>query len=483
MRNPFRRRPPAGSPAARRPLARRAIEDGLVALLIFSPLPAASVNEWSVFIIELAAGLMAAAYILLEPKPRLNEGLAAALKPMKAVAAGFFGFLVFQIIPLPAALVHVLSPGAYGFRKLYAPEFARTRFMSLSVAPGRTLQAGLEILAYFIVGFLLVMTVTRGSQMRKIIHVLIGCGVFQAVYGIYALAAPEPRILFYRKVFSPDSVTGTFVNRSHLSGYLEMIVPLAIGLAIARMNLFSVSVKNLRERFVLMMSQGVAANLLIGASIVVMSLAILLSNSRSGLVVLVFGFFLFTGLAVLAVGRAGYRELWVRNFIRGTVIVILALSLYVGIGSTIQRFAMDDLLHEDRPLYWSNVMGMIRDFPLFGTGLGTFAAAYPAYEKRGGPEMLLTHAHNDYLEYVSELGLVGALLLFGGIFYLAVKAFLAWKERRNPEVKGLALGGIVSLAGMGLHTVTDFNLHIPANMLLFTVVLSLTLVASYHRKA
>jgi O-antigen ligase len=486
MRNPFRRRSPVAAPAARpcpRPPARRIIEAGFIALLVFSPLPAASVNEWAILAIELAACLMAAAYVFLEPKPRLNPAMAAALKPMKFVVAGFFGFLVFQIVPLPAAVVRILSPGAYGFRKLYAPEFARARFMSLSVAPGRTLQAGLEILAYVLLGFLLIMTVTRGSQMRRIIHVLIGCGVFQAVYGIYALAAPEPRLLFYRKVFSLDSVTGTFVNRSHLSGYLEMIVPLAVGLAIARMNLFSINVKSWRERLVLMMSRGVAANLLIGASIVIMSLGIVLSNSRSGLVVLVFGFFLFTGLSVLAVGKTGYRDLWVRNFIRGTVLVILALSLYIGIGSTIQRFAMDDLLHEDRPTYWSNVVGMIGDFPLFGTGLGTFAAAYPAYEKRGGPEMILTHAHNDYLEYLSELGLVGALLLFGGIVYLAVRAFLAWKERRNPEVKGLALGGIVALAGMGLHTVTDFNLHIPANMLLFTVVLSLTFVASYHRKA
>ena len=96
--------------------------------------------------------------------------------------------------------------------------------------------------------------------------------------------------------------------------------------------------------------------------------------------------------------------------------------------------------------------------------------------------MLLVHAHNDYLEYLVELGLVGTILLLGTIVYLAVQSFLAWKERRNPEAKGLALGGIVSLAGMGLHTLTDFNLHIPANIVLFTVVLSLTLVSAYYRK-
>jgi O-antigen ligase len=485
MTNPLRPGPPAGQTApvaARRIVLRRIIETGLIALLVLSPLPAASVHEWSVLVIELAAGLMAAAYIFLEPKPRLNEHLEAALRPIKYAAAGFFGFIVFQVIPLPAAAVRLLSPGTYAFRKLYAPEFARMKLMSLSVAPSQTLRAGLELLPYFILGSLIIRTVTHGAQMRRIILVLIGCGVFQSLYGLYELSAGEPRILFYPKVFSLESVTGTFVNRSHLSGYLEMIVPLAVGLLIARMSLFSFGVKGVREKFLLMMSQGVAGNLLIAGSVVVMSLGIVRSNSRAGLVVLVFSFFLFTGLSVLAFGRVGYRELWVRNFIRAIVLIILALSLYVGVGSTIQRFALDNLLHEDRPLYWTNVAGMIRDFPVFGTGLGTFASAYPAYEKRGGPEMLLTHAHNDYLEFFSELGLVGTVFLFGGILTLAIRSFLVWRERRNPEAKGLALGGIVSLAGMGLHTLTDFNLHIPANMLLFTVVLSLTFVMAFHRK-
>jgi len=473
--------PPANT-AGRRPFVRRMIDKGIIAFLILSPLPAASVNEWSVLIIELAAALMAAAYILLEPKPQVSPRMAPALRRMASIAAGFFGFVVFQVLPLPAAAVRLLSPGTYAFRKLYDPDFARLKFMSLSVAPARTFQSGLEILAYFIIGFLVIRTVTRGSQIRRIMFVLVGSGVFQALYGLYELSTSQPRILFYRKAFNLESVTGTFVNRSHLSGYLEMIVPLAVGLLIARMNLFSFGVKGAREKFLLMMSKGAAGNALIGAGVVVMSLGIVLSNSRAGLVVLVFSFFLFAGLSVLAFGRAGYRELWIRNLIGATVLIVLAMALYIGIGSTIQRFALDNLLHEDRPLYWANVMGIVKDFPVFGTGLGTFASTYPAYEKRGGPEMFLAHAHNDYLEYLSELGVVGTALLLGGVLFLAIRAFLVWRERRNPELKGLALGGIVSLAGMGVHTFTDFNLHIPANLLLFTVVLSLTFVAAYHKK-
>ena len=56
-------------------MKRKTIEYGLLALLLWSPLPAASVEEWSVFVIELAVAVMAAAYILLDEKPSLNRHL------------------------------------------------------------------------------------------------------------------------------------------------------------------------------------------------------------------------------------------------------------------------------------------------------------------------------------------------------------------------------------------------------------------------
>jgi O-antigen ligase len=464
-------------------MKRKAIEYGLLALLVWSPLPAASVEEWSVFVIELAVALLAAAYILIDPKPAVNPHLKSLLRPMRPLAAGFFGFIALQILPLPVALVRLVSPGSYEFHTLYSPGFAGTKFMSLSIAPAATLREGLFLSACFLLGFLLLKTVSHGRQIRAIILVLIGSGAFQALYGLFELTRANPRILFYQKLVSPDSVTGTFVNRSHFSGYLEMIIPLAVGLAIARMHLLTFGVKGFREKIQLWTSKGVLGNILIMAAVVVMSLGVVLSNSRSGVVVLVFTFFLFFGFSALAFSRTGYRQVWLRQFIRTTFFIVTILAVYIGVGSTIRRFALDDILHEDRPLYWANTADIVGDFPLFGTGLGTFASAYNAYEKRGGSEMQLVHAHNDYLEYVAEVGIVGTLVLLGGILYIAVQAFLAWRNRRNTEARGLALGGIVSLAGIGLHTFTDFNLHIPANMVLFTVVLCLTLVMAYYRKS
>ena len=456
---------------------------GLLGLLAWSPLPAASVEEWAVFAIELAAAVMAGAYVLAEPKPALNPHLPPILKRMRPVAIALFAFLALQVAPLPVAIVRVIAPGSYGFRRLYAPEFGRMKFMTLSIAPSATIGAALFLASLFILGFLVLHTVKRGREIRTLLAVLVGSGVFQALYGLFELTRSEPRLLFYKKIFSPDSVTGTFVNRNHFSGYLEMIVPLALGLAIARMNMMTFGVKGFREKLLLWTSKGILLNVLILGAAVVMALAIALSNSRSGLAVLAFTAFLFLGLSVSAFSRAGFRQPWIGKTVRTTFLCVTVLALTVGIGSTIKRFALDDLVHEDRPQYWANTAAIIGDFPVFGTGLGTFASAYGAYEKSSSTELRLVHAHNDYLEYAAELGLAGAVLLFGGVLYLAVSAGLAWRGRRNAQARALALGGLVSLAGMGLHAVTDFNLHIPANMLLFTVVLCLTLVMAYYRKS
>jgi O-antigen ligase len=464
-------------------MKRKVLEYGLPALLLWSPLPAASVEEWSIFAVELAVAVMAAAYVLLGEKPSLNPRLPPVLRSLRPLVAAFFGFLALQIVPLPAGLVRLVAPGTYEFQRLYSPAFPRMRFMSLSIAPGATLRQGLFLAALFLLGFLVLKTVVRGRSIRTVLAVLVVSGVFQALYGLFELTRANPRLLFYPKAFSLDSVTGTFVNRNHLSGYLEMIVPLALGLAAARMNLLTFGVKGLREKLLLWTSKGVLGSVLVLAAAVVMSLGIVLSRSRSGVVVLAFTVFLFLGLSVYQYSRTGFRQPWIGKSIRATFLAVVALAVVVGVGSTVRRFALDDLLHEDRPVYWANTLDIVGDFPLFGTGLGAFASAYGAYEKGISSDLELRHAHNDYLEALAELGVAGTALLLAIILAVAVRAFLAWRDRRNAQARGLALGGLVSLAGMGLHAATDFNLHVTANAVLFTVVLGLTLVMSYYRKS
>jgi O-antigen ligase len=461
-------------------VCRKIIDYGILGLIVLSPLPAASVYEWSILVIQLAVLVMLGAYILMTEKPQNNELLMNSLKWPKVLFIGFFVFLVVQVVPLPKFLVKIFSLSSYSFQESFLPDFSNLKLVSFSLIPTHTLREGLEILSYFLLGFIIIKTVTDWRQIVRIYYALIGMGVFQALYGLFELYNKNPRILFYEKMYHLDSVTGTFVNRNHFSGYMEMVIPLAIGLAIAKTSLHSLTEMRWRDRFLRLSEKGLSTGLLVSLGIVVMAVAVIFSKSRSGLFLLVFSFILFFGLTIVFFRRTREQKKRTKNFIAAVFIIIIFVSLYIGIDATIERFALDKLLREGRPTYWKNTVGIFADYPLLGTGLGTFPSLYP--DKEAEETLIrLYHTHNDYLEYLSELGIVGMSLLLGGILYLLIKSFLVWKGRRNPEVKGLGLGGIVAIICILIHSLTDFNLHIPANMLLFTVVLCLTAVIVFYK--
>ena len=457
------------------------IEIGILGLIVWVPLPKGSVPEWSILVMQIVVFAMMGAYVLLEDKPRENELLSTVLRWPRYLFYAVFALILFQIVPLPNFLVKILSPQSYDFRQMYVPEFSKVHFMTVSLMPGHTLREGLELVTYFLLGFLVIKTVTRRRQFMRIFAFLVGMGVFQAFYGLFELYNPAPRVLFYKKVHYLDCVTGTFVNRNHFSGYLEMIIPLALGLILARTDLFSLSGKKWRDKILRISEKGVYKNLLLALAVILMALAVILSRSRSGVFLLVFTFILVFGMTVLYFGRVRQQQKWIKNFLKVTFAIIVLMALYIGIDATIERFAMDKILEDVRPVVWSNTTGIIGDFPVFGSGLGTFQSLYPAYEESSTPP-LFEHAHNDYLEYLAELGGLGFLLLLGGVLTMLVFSFLMWRVRRHPEVKGLVLGGMVAVVAMLVHSVTDFNLHIPANMMLFAVVLSLTIATAFYRR-
>jgi len=470
---------PALSPKDR--VLRRIIEYGLLALLVFSPLPIGSVEDGPILVLELGAVILTVLYVLLDAPPRVNSALRPKLRGPRLAFGLVFAYLGLQIVPLPAALVQIVSPKAWALRQQFLPT-GPGGLISLSLVPARTFRSLLELAAYGLIGFLVVRTVTHGRQVRRLVGVLIGMGVFEAFYGLFEITRTSPRVLFYPKLYNLGSASGTFVNRNHFSGYLEMIIPLAIGLVLSRSGAFSLPGKKWREKIALLTAKGTFVNLLILSALFVMFLGVLKSNSRAGSFILVFILLLVSGLAAYAFGAARYEQHWVRAFIKGLVGMIVLLVLYFGVDSTVRRFSADNLLQEGRPKYWGSVLTMVGDFPLLGSGYGTFPSVFAVYEDPG-LENPLVHAHNDYLENLAELGIVGFGLLAAGLLALYVTAFRTWSGRHNPEVKGMVLGGLVSVAAMLFHSLTDFNLHIPANMLLFTVILALTYVTAFYRKA
>src|SRR5262249_52683407 len=106
------------------------------------------------------------------------------------------------------------------------------------------------------------------------------------------------------------------------------------------------------------------------------------------------------------------------------------------------------------------------DHPVTGTGLGTLPTVFPAYESLYDGKFV-NHAHNDYLEVLSETGAVGGAcgaVFIGMLLFVSLRQLL---QRDQPFAAALHLSGLVACVGLLVHSFVDFNLHIPSNALLF----------------
>ena len=126
----------------------KVIEYGILGLIIFSPLPAASVNAWSILVIELTVLVLMAAYLLMKRKPKIHSRISSSMRWLKVFFGGFFLFLTIQILPMPVFFVKLISPSSYRFRVQNSLDVAETKLLSLSLVPSETFRQGMEILAY-----------------------------------------------------------------------------------------------------------------------------------------------------------------------------------------------------------------------------------------------------------------------------------------------------------------------------------------------
>jgi O-antigen ligase len=121
---------------------------------------------------------------------------------------------------------------------------------------------------------------------------------------------------------------------------------------------------------------------------------------------------------------------------------------------------------------WLDILRIWRDFPVFGTGLGTFGNISSMY-KSSSVQSSFIYAHNDYLQLLSETGVAGFFsIAFFFIFYF-YSVLKSWFKRRDSYVVCVVLGGIASVFSILTYSFLDFNLHIPAIALLFFVILGL----------
>lgn len=331
-------------------------------------------------------------------------------------------------------------------------QIART----ISLEPNSTLLTAIHMLLLCIFLGACLAYLDTAARLRRIALVLT---IFGFIYAFYAIL---------QSVLSPDKIYGlydpvaavpfgSFVNRHNFAAIIEMLISIPLGL------LFVGAVTPDKR-------------LLYVVAVMLMGSALLLSGSRGGLVAL--GLQLI--FLVLISSRSSAHK---RTGLKIALSLLLVLgviggAIFTGGDTSLTRFAESAArqnISSDRFEIWSITLKVIGDNLLFGTGLGAYATAFTKFDTAAGVARV-EQAHNDYLQVVSDAGIVG--LVLGGLFlFLLVREGLRHTVTPNTFRRGIAVGAFTACFGILVHSMFDFVLHVTAVAVMFLLMMAI-MVAS-----
>ncbi len=270
-------------------------------------------------------------------------------------------------------------------------------------------------------------------------------GFFISIFGILQQLTFNGKLYWFRKMHYGGIPFGPYANRNHFAGFAELVLPLAlVPLVLGRVR---------RERWPV-----VSLFVVVGIG------ALFLSASRGGIVS--FG----VELAVLALAMILRRTIG-KQLLAGAVVLVLAVVMvsWLGVGQVLQRFSSFQTLEATagkRASMRRDTWQVFLNHSLTGTGLGTLQIVYPPYESLYDGK-IVNHAHNDYLEALAETGVLGGLCCAWFLAVLFGESLRRARQLNNSFAGTLQLSGLVACTGFLVHSLVDFNLHIPSNALLF----------------
>jgi O-antigen ligase len=390
----------------------RFLRFGICALVVFAVAAHGGVEEWARAVFETGAGLLFLAWSIWIFFNREEQPVLSSLLP-------------------PLAALSFIVLGQWFFRWTASPYNTRIELLLL--------------LADLMVLFLAVQAFRTLEDWRGFVWFGMVFGFLVSLFAILQHLTSNGKLYWFREMRSGGLPFGPYVNRNHFAGFAELVLPLAlVPLVLGRVR---------RERWPVV---GLFAVLPIGA--------LFLAASRGGIVS--FG----AELSVLALVMIERREMGKQLFAGGAVLLVaLLLVSWLGVGQILQRLSSVQLLEVSsgkRASMRRDTWRIFLDHPFVGTGLGTLQLVYPPYESLYDGK-IVNHTHNDYLEVLAETGLLGGICCAWFLGVLLVQSLERLRQFNNSFLGALQLSGFVACSGFLVHSFVDFNLHIPANALLF----------------
>ena len=431
---------------------------GLLGLLVITAIPYGTAEAWwKAFFICAAFSLG----ILWSIEGYLSGTWVTAGWSVITPAAVLILFCFLQTIPLGRAQLGGLAMPS--FRTLSADPF-ETRFFALQLSA--LLMCGLFLFRY----------ISSRRRLLIVINFVIVIAVASAVFGVVRQTT-QHSLGFGLPLLQREQGYGQFINRNHFAFLMEMALGLTLGMVLGG------GVK--RDQVLLYL-----------AALIPVWTALVLCSSRGGLIAMlaevIVAAFLVTGFLQSRRGVPGTNaaesskamRVLKSSPVRIGLFLILVFgvvfgTLYLGgeqLASRIEqsRTELDGDTTElnqgvKRNETWAMTLKMFAAHPILGVGMGAYWVAVPAFHNASGT-LTPQEAHNDYLELLASGGLVG--LAIGIWFVIAVarkaKANLGSSNRLRRAV---CLGACIGIAGVAVHSLVDFGLHMLINALVFTTLI------------
>lgn len=301
------------------------------------------------------------------------------------------------------------------------------------------------LVADCIILFLAAQVFRTSDDWRSFVWFIMVFGFLVSILGILQQLTFNGKLYWFRVMRYGGVPFGPYVNRNHFAAFAELVIPIAlVPLVLGKVR---------KERWFVV---GIFGLLPIGA--------LFLSASRGGVV----SFGAQIGVLVLVMLL---RRTERKHILAGGLILVLAFLLvsWLGVRQVLDRFSSLQSLEVTsgkRASMRQDTWRIFLDHPWTGTGLGTIQTVFPAYDTLYDGKVV-NHSHNDYLEAIAETGVAGGACcaaFLAILFYLSLRQLL---QVDKPFAAALHLSGLVACTGFIVHSLVDFNLHIPANAVLF----------------
>jgi tetratricopeptide (TPR) repeat protein len=456
-------------------LVRMAMEMLVLLLVVLSPWAFGAVEPFAEFLLGVGVGVL----LVLWAVVMLLEGrLTWKQSPVALCLAGLFLLGIVQVTPLSRSTLTRLAPATARLYERLLPtepevlpgtaERGSTPAppgSTLSLYPAATRRDVLRLLAIFLLFVLVRNNLASAPALRRLSVVAVANAAALSAFALVQYFTSRHNTLYWTWP-SDGEVFGPFVCRNHFSFYVNLCVGLGLGLILDFANRDEVEERGWSSPFAFLQDPRV---LWTGAALTLMLGAVVLSLSRGGFLAL---------LAATTVGLLLAARRAPRSVPLGALAVVAGLAFLVigsfGLGRVQARLATvtgGTAFHENRLPMWSRVLPSVADFPLWGSGYGTFDFV-ELLTRRTAEDTgyLYEHAHNDYLEALLEGGLVRLVLSLLAIAFVFVAGSRALRRHAGQSGAGLALGALFAFTTLVVHSFVDFGLHLPAIALFAAVV-------------